>query len=237
MPPVNCIIVDDEPIARTILQQYIDRDERLQLTNCYKSASEALKEMQTAQSLLVFLDINMPKISGFEMLRSLLHPPHVIFTTAYRDYALEGFNLNAIDYLLKPYSFERFLQAVNKACMLISPQQDVSLPAAPPEHVFVKCDGKLVRVNMEDILFVEALKEYVKIHTIGGSYITYQTMQNMEEKLPSLKFFRIHRSYLVAIKYVQMIEGNMVVINKVSIPISRNCKDQFLERIATNRLL
>lgn len=239
MSPVSCVIIDDEPIARNILRNYINKDERLQLAGSYKSASDALKEIGMKQPLLIFLDINMPRISGFEMLRSMPHQPYVIFTTAYREYALEGFDLNAVDYLLKPFSFERFLQAVNKVYMLFTVQQQQQAKPAPQEadYMFIKSEGKLVKININDIFFVEALKEYVKICTTQGNYVTYQTMQYMQEKLPLENFFRIHRSYLVALKHVQMIEANSVIVNKTSLPISRSCKEEFLERIARGKLL
>jgi DNA-binding LytR/AlgR family response regulator len=238
MSSVNCVIIDDEPIARNILRDYISRDERLFLSGCYRSAGEALKDIGMKQSLLIFLDINMPKISGFEMLRSMPHQPFVIFTTAYREYALEGFDLNAVDYLLKPFSFERFLQAVNKAYLMLgSHHSEMKTQSTEQDYIFVKSDGKLVRINIDDILFVEALKEYVKIYTVEGNFITYQSMQHLEEKLPADKFFRIHRSYIIALQHVQTIEGNTVMINKTPLPISRNGKDEFLERIARDKLL
>ena len=238
MSPVSCVIIDDEPIARNILRDYIGRDERLLLAGSYKSAGDALKEIGMKQLLLIFLDINMPGISGFEMLRSMPYQPYVVFTTAYREYALEGFNLNAVDYLLKPFSFERFLQAVNKAYLLFaSQQQDIKMIPHDQDYIFVKSDGKLVKININDIYFIEALREYVKLCTVQGNYITYQSMQHLEEKLPSEKFFRVHRSYIIALHHVQMIEGNTVLVNKMTIPISRSCKDEFLERIAKDKLL
>ena len=237
MSRVSCIIIDDEPIARNILRDYIGRDERLFLTGSYKSAGDALKEINAHPSPLIFLDVNMPKISGFEMLRSLPYHPCVIFTTAYREYALEGFDLNAVDYLLKPFSFERFLQAVNKACLLLENKQEAKPPLQEHDYIFIKCEGKLVRINLNEIYYIEALKEYVKICTVNGNFITYQSMHYLEEKLSPEKFFRVHRSYIVALEHVQMIEGNTVLINKTALPVSRNCKDEFIERIAKDKLL
>ena len=242
MSPVSCVIIDDEPIARNILRNYINKDERLVLAGSYKSAGDALKEIGIKQPLLVFLDINMPRITGFEMLRSMPHQPHVIFTTAYREYAVEGFDLNAVDYLLKPFSFERFLQAVNKAYMLLTAQQQQQQPPIrasiqESDYILVKSEGKLVKININDIYYIEALKEYVKICSAQGNYITYQTMQNLEERLPAENFFRIHRSFIVALKHVQMIEANTVMVNKITLPISRSSKEEFLERIARGKLL
>ena len=235
---MSCLIIDDEPIARDILRDYISRDERLNLVGCYKSAGDALKEIGIKQSLLVFLDINMPKISGFELLRSMPQHPMVIFTTAFREYALEGFNLNAVDYLLKPFSFERFLQAVNKAYVVFTSQHsELKSSHLAKDDLFVKSDGKLVRIHIDEIYFIEALKEYVKLVTSKGNIITYQSMQLLEEKLPEDQFFRIHRSYIVALAHVQMIEGNMVYVNNMPLPVSRSCKDEFMQRITRGNLL
>ena len=239
---MSCIIIDDEPIARNILKEYILRDDRLMLVQDYSNASDALRELTQKRPRIIFLDIKMPKISGFEMLRSLPQHPHVIFTTAFREYAVEGFDLNAVDYLLKPFSFERFLQAVNKAYVLVSPElaPDHSVPSthvAGDEDIFVKSDGKLVRIHLADILYVEALKEYIRIFTPQGNRVVYQTMQNMEERLPKEYFFRVHRSYIAGLRHVQSIEGNCILVNGVQIPVSRYCKDEFIQRLSKNKLL
>jgi DNA-binding LytR/AlgR family response regulator len=241
MQPLSCIIIDDEPIARNILKKYILRDDRLLLLQDYSNASDALRELGVKKPRLIFLDIKMPKISGFEMLRSLPQHPHVIFTTAFREYAVEGFDLNAVDYLLKPFSFERFLQAINKIYALHT--AGAQAPAATgttddtDDHIFVKSDGKFIRINIEDIYYVEALKEYVRIFTADGIFVIYQTMQHMEDKLPRELFFRIHRSYLISLKHVKAIEGNTVLVYKTQLPVSRYIKDQFMKTIAGNKLL
>lgn len=243
MSSFNCIIIDDEPIARDILLEYIRRDDRLVVAASYANAADALREINLKKPRLMFLDIKMPNISGFEMLRSLPQHPYVIFTTAFREYAIEGFNLNAVDYLLKPFSFERFLQAVNKAYHLFSTESsDFSLtspvlqPSETGKDIFVKSDGKLVRIQVQDIYYIEALKEYIRIHTPGGNWVVYQTMQNIEEKLPKELFFRIHRSFIVGLSHIRSIEGNCVMINDMQLPISRYCKDGFMERITGNKL-
>jgi DNA-binding LytR/AlgR family response regulator len=239
----NCIIIDDEPIARNILQEYIKRDERLYLAASYANASDALREIHSLKPRLMFLDVKMPKISGFEMLRSMPQHPYVIFTTAFREYAIEGFDLNAVDYLLKPFSFERFLQAVNKAYLLFSAEfadlsPKTSTPPAPAdEEIFVKSDGKLVRINIHSIYYIEALKEYIRIFTPDGNWVVYQTMQHIEEKLPKELFFRIHRSFIIGLKHIKSIEGNCVLINGTQLPISRYSKDEFIDKISGNKLL
>ncbi len=241
MPPLSCVIIDDEPIARNILKEYILRDDRLLLLHDYSNASDALRELGIRKPRLIFLDIKMPKISGFEMLRSLPQHPQVIFTTAFREYAVEGFDLNAVDYLLKPFSFERFLQAVNKAYMQITPELSAEIQAPVADNsqddLFVKSNGKLVRIRIQDILYIEALKEYVRIFTTAGNQVVYQTMQNMEEKLPKDSFFRIHRSYIIGLRHIQAIEGNMVLISGVQLPVSRYTKDEFINRVAKNKLI
>ena len=240
MPPLSCIIIDDEPIARNILREYIQRDDRLLLAGNYALVSDALRELNVKKPKLIFLDIKMPGIGGFEMLRSMPQHPYIIFTTAYREYAVEGFNLNAVDYLLKPFSFERFLQAVNKVFVLYTAEilepSPINITDETGKNIFVKSDGKFIRLNIDDIYYIEALKEYVRIFTVDGPYIVYQTMQNLEEKLPQELFFRIHRSYIVGLKHIKSIEGNVVVVNKMQLPISRNAKDEFMNKIAKDKL-
>lgn len=243
MQSISCVIIDDEPIARNILKAYIDRDDRLLLLQDYPNASEALRELSLKKPRLIFLDIKMPGINGFEMLRSLPRHPHVIFTTALREFAVEGFDLNAVDYLLKPFSFERFLQAVNKAHLLLSSELgNWQAPTSTSlenmdDDLFVKSNGKLIRVRMQDILYIEALKEYVRIFTPEGNTVVYHTMQHLEDRLPKETFFRIHRSYIICLRHVQAIDGNTVVINGMQLPLSRYCKDEFINRIAKNKLL
>ncbi len=240
MTTLTCIIVDDEPIARDILKQYIMRDDRLMLEASYSNAADALREINVIKPVLMFLDIKMPKISGFELIRSMPQHPYVIFTTAYREFALDGFDLNAVDYLLKPFSFERFLQAVNKAYTLIMAEKGEKLLPSTTEDekdMFVKADGKLVRVRLQDILYIEALKEYVRIYTTEGNWVIYQTMQNLEDNLPNELFFRIHRSYIVALRHIKSIEGNTVLVNKATLPVSRYTKEAFMEKIARYKLI
>lgn len=241
MKPIRCAVIDDEPIARQILEDFINQDERLVLQGNYKNAKEALKGIDAAPVELVFLDINMPGLTGFQFLKATTNPPAVIFTTAYREHAMEGFEANAIDYLLKPIAIERFLLSVNKAFKYLrsSPAQinisDTS--EANSDFFFVKADGGLVKIFFEEILFIEALKEYVKIVTKEKSVITYHTISGMEEKLPAGKFYRIHRSYIVNINAITSIEGFNIKIGKQDIPISRNERDAFVELVASGKII
>lgn len=239
---MTCIIVDDEPIARDILRQYIQRDDRLTFLAAYSTAAEALREINLLKPRLMFLDIRMPKISGFELLRSLPQHPYVIFTTAYREYAVEGFDLNAIDYLLKPFSFERFLQAVNKSYTLYQAEHGQTTavssgtPAEEGKDLFVKCENKLIRIRLQDIFYIEALKEYVRICTTEGNRVIYQTMQSLEDTLPKDQFFRVHRSFIVSLKHIESIEGNTVTVRQSVLPVSRYAKEGFMHWISDHKL-
>lgn len=240
MNTFSCVIVDDEPIARDILKQYIQKDERFNLVASYSNAVDALIAISDLKPDLLFLDVKMPKMSGFEMIRQLPPNQHVIFTTAYREFAVEGFDLNAIDYLLKPFSFDRFIQALNKACHFLQVEngENVSLPPVieTERDLFVKSAGKLVRIRLQDILYIEALKEYVRIFTHENSWVVYQTMQSLEDKLPKEGFYRIHRSYIVGLKHIRALEGNSVFINEIQLPVSRYSKEGFMEKIQILKL-
>jgi DNA-binding LytR/AlgR family response regulator len=236
MPFIRSIILDDEPIARRILEEYIEKDERIILEGSYKSAKEATEALVHKKPDLIFLDINMPGISGLEFLRSITPTPIIIFTTGYRDYAIDGFNMNAVDYLLKPFSFERFLQAVGKA-YLFSTKQSNRQEKKENDYIFVKADGKLVKIDLDSIYYIESIKEYVKIYTTSGIIVAYMAMHYLEEKLPKESFYRIHRSYIIGLKYIEAIEGNGVNINKTMLPVSRYIKDAFIDTVAGDRML
>jgi DNA-binding LytR/AlgR family response regulator len=241
MKPIRCAIIDDEPIARQILEDFIGQDERLQPAGNYKNAKEAVKGIMVQPVELVFLDINMPGLTGFQFLKTMTNPPAVIFTTAYREHAMEGFEANAIDYLLKPIAIERFLLSVNKAWKFLRPAltetADSETVADSNDFFFVKADGGLVKIFFDEILFIEALKEYVKIVTKDKSVITYHTISGLEAKLPAGKFYRIHRSFIVNIKAITSIEGFTVKIGKVELPISRNERDAFVQLVASGKII
>jgi DNA-binding LytR/AlgR family response regulator len=241
MRQISCAIIDDEPIAREILAEFIGQDERLLLNGSYKNAKEAMKGITEHPVDLIFLDINMPGLTGFQFLKTLTSPPAVIFTTAYREYALEGFEANAIDYLLKPIAVERFLLSANKAWNFLRPAtSETTVTAAVKENddfFFVKADGGLVKIFFEEILFIEALKEYVKIFTKSKSVVTYHTLTGLEEKLPAGKFYRIHRSYIVSLNAITAIDGFIVKIDKHEIPVSRTERDAFVELVAKGKII
>lgn len=234
--PHKCLITEDEPIGRNILQGYIRRDPRLVLEAACKSASETQAWLKTGAIHLLFLDIQLPDISGIGLLQSLSPAPLVIFTTAFREYALDAFELNAVDYLLKPFSFDRFLQAVNKAVELLQTRQDqqTGREKAP---FFIRDGAKLIQVPMDDILYVEALREYVRIVTTARQYVVHTSMKGLEQKLPAGQFVRIHKSYIISIPKITAIEGGTITIGSQRLPISRLDRGEVLEKITRNRFI
>jgi DNA-binding LytR/AlgR family response regulator len=224
--PLRCIIIEDEPIGRKILEGYIRQDSRLQLAGTYRTAAEAGAHVPLLMPDLLFLDIHMPLISGIEWLRALPTPPLVIFTTAFREYAIDAFDLNAVDYLLKPFSFPRFAQAVQKALDRQAPPAE-----AVVADLFFRDGVKWLRFSSDDILYIEAMREYVKVVTAAGAHLIHQSMKSMEEQLPAGRFIRIHKSYIVAIGRVQSLEGNLVLIGDRRLPVSRLLKKEVLDKI------
>ncbi len=237
---MNVIIVDDEPLALEVLETYVEKIPDLRLIAQCSSALEANEVLHKKEVDLVFLDIQMPQITGIEFVRSLHDPPMVIFTTAFSDYALEGFDLGAVDYLLKPISFERFMKAVNKAREQYDLRRHEHFGSDTDEHFFVKADKKLVKVRFNDILYIEGLKDYVIIRLEEGRVITLQTMKSLEDKLPQGKFRRIHRSYIVSMDKIHAVVGNMVEVTEKGqakhLPIGKNYRDELLELINQSRI-
>lgn len=232
---ISCLIVDDEPLAQDVLEAYVKNTPQLNLIGICNNAIEALEKMKLNQVDLIFLDIQMPEITGIDFLRTLKDPPMVIFSTAYQNYAVEGFELNAIDYLLKPFSLERFQKAVKKADELAKLKEEHL--QREDEYIFIKSDQKLQKVHYNDILFIEALADYVKIHTPDKRYITLQTMKNMEEKLPEKYFKRVHRSFIVSLDKIMSIVGGSVEVSGQRIPIGKNYKESFFDALEKNNIL
>ena len=231
---INCIVIDDEPLARKGIKEYIEELDFLNLIGEFDSPIKANTLMSTSDVQLIFLDIQMPKITGLDFFKTLQHPPPVIFTTAYPQYALDGFNLNALDYLVKPISFERFLKAANKAkeyYELRLKNQKISGKEESPDHVFIKADGKLIKILFENILFVEALQNYIAVHTKEKKYISYLTLQSLLEFLPTSGFVKTHKSFIVSVNKVDSIEGNNLQIGQHHIPISRSLKEEVMEKL------
>jgi DNA-binding LytR/AlgR family response regulator len=234
---IRCIAIDDENLALDLIEDDILKVPFLQLVKKCRSGIEALDVLQTEKIDLLFLDIQMPDISGIQFLKSLPHKPLVIFTTAYEKYALEGFELDVIDYLLKPYSFERFLKAVNKAQEYLTIlEKNRTHPAAgemrfSSQFIFVKSDYKLVKIEIAEIQYIESLKDYIKIVVGGKPVMTLSSMKAIEEKLVAPDFIRVHRSFMVNIRKIQYIHRNFVMVGDKEIPIGDNYKDSFLQVI------
>ncbi|WP_297087964.1 LytTR family DNA-binding domain-containing protein [uncultured Draconibacterium sp.] len=231
---IRCIIVDDEPMAREILENHLRKIEAVQIVALCKNAVEAFNCISTEQVDLVFLDINMPEISGLSFAKSINNAVKVIFTTAYREYAVDGFDLQAVDYLLKPISFGRLLQSINK--YLNESQQalpDEMAPIEPEktESVFVRADRKMIKINFPEILYIESLADYIKIHLQDKTIVTRETISSIEAKLPQKDFLRVHRSFIVAIKAIDSFTNELLEIGKKQIPISRSYKEQVLRRL------
>lgn len=224
---IRCVIIDDEPPAQAILKKYISQVERLELAGTCNSAVEAISFLQTEQVDLLFLDIQMPGLLGTKFIRTLNNPPKIIFTTAYRKFAVEGFELNAVDYLLKPISFERFLTGVNKVFQVnLQPVKgNQPFPESNPESnhpfLYLRSDRKMVKVLFDEILYVESLKDYIKIVTTVKTIITRQSISSIEQMLPKGTFLRIHRSYIVSINKIDSFNGESVDIAKNELPIGR----------------
>ena len=229
---INCMIVDDEPIARDILTGYLEKTPGLKLVKSCMNATEAYEGLYQHKVDLVFLDIQMPVISGTDFLRSLRQPPLVIFTTAYQQYAVEGFELNSVDYLLKPVTYERFYQAIQKvrekrsfkAGMEESPPNST----APIDYLFVKQDTRLVRVNYDQISYIQAEKDYSSVYLEDKRLLASMHLKLFEDTLPKEKFCRIHRSYIVNLSKILSIKGNTAELGEVTIPISLNYRDNLL---------
>jgi DNA-binding LytR/AlgR family response regulator len=238
MSKINVLIVDDEPLALDVLENYLMRLPSVHIVGRCQHAMEALQVLHTETVDILFLDIQMPQITGIEFLKSITHPPLTIFTTAYPNYAVDSYELNAIDYLLKPISFERFLKAFNKASEQLENKhkQHEIHEESGADYIFVKSDKKLVKIKYADILYIEGLKDYVIIRTTTGRIITLQTMKSLEDKLPSDKFIRIHRSYIVLLDKIEAIDGASIEIDKKLLPIGKNYRDELTELINKNKL-
>ena len=235
---IRCIAIDDEPLAVKKMAGYIQKVPFLELVAECRSASEAMSIMDKNDIQLLFIDINMPDISGMEFVKSLTNKPYVVFTTAYSEYAVEGFQIDAADYLLKPITFSNFLKAANKVKNLIELTENNQKESVKttPNHLFVKSEYKLIRIGLDDIKYIESQHEYIKIHLVNSNPVMTQlSMKSMEEQLPSDRFMRVHRSYIVNLAKISVIERNRIVFDgKVYIPISFQYKGKFQEYVDAN---
>lgn len=230
MNDIKCMIVDDEPIARDIIRNHIAATPGLSLVKSCMNASEAYEGLHEHEVDLIFLDIQMPVITGTDFLRSLRNPPLVVFTTAYHNYAVEGFELNSVDYLLKPIIYERFYQAIQKVRdrLTIQPAQQT---APPVDYIFIKQESRLVRIHFDQIRYVEAEKDFSTIFTTEKKLLAGMHLKMFERMLPADQFFRVHRSFIVNLSKISSINGNMLEIGKTEIPIGANYKNELMKKL------
>lgn len=236
---MRCIAVDDEPLALDLLEDNIRKIPFLTLVKRCKNAFEAQDAVLKENIDLIFLDIQMPGISGVQFLQSVVSPPLVIFITAYEQFALEGFNLSVVDYLLKPVSFDRFLKATNKAYELFSYKTNVIPTDSSPDYLFVNSEYNLVKINIRDIVYIEGLKDYIKIFIANATrpIITRMSLKSIEEKLPGDRFVRVHKSYIVSVEKIVSIRKGKISINNVQVPISEHYKENLHRFIDPKNLI
>lgn len=230
--PIKCAIIDDEPLARKVLRQYLEQVSWLELIFEEGNPLEAINRLRTEPVDLIFLDVKMPGITGLEFLKILKNRPQVILTTAYRDYALDGFEYEVTDYLLKPIALERFLQAIHKVRQTDTPKS--MTPAAPKitrESIIIKQDKKLYKVFLDEISHIEGLKDYVKVHTSRRLYITYHTMQGILKELNAGDFMRVHKSFIINLQQFRSLEGSIISLTDKTVPLGRTYRESFIQRI------
>ncbi|UTW61660.1 response regulator [bacterium SCSIO 12741] len=234
---IRCLIVDDEELARKLIETYIQRMPQLELVGKCKNPMDAMRRLNDDSIDLVFLDIHMPELTGLELLRSLHRPPLVILTTAYKEYALEGYRLDVVDYLLKPIDFSLFLQAINKASSRLELERrknQIAPPrteAAEPDYLMVKSEHRIIRLPLNDLVYVQGMNEYVAYHTEEGRVLSLKSLKALERELPADRFIRIHKSYIVAKDRITALEGNQVVIDSNKLPIGGSYKQQVMAQL------
>ena len=234
MRKISCVIVDDEPMARVVLASFVDKIPNLELVKSCKNAMEAFEVVNQQKIDIFFLDINMPDICGLSLAKTINQKSKIIFTTAYREYAVDGFNLQAVDYLLKPIPFDRFLQAINRyfeGVYFIENEIKTEESTLKNDFIFVRSERKMVKINFDEILYIESLSDYIKIYLADNISTTRETISNIETKLPTNNFLRIHRSYIVNLKKVVSYTNEFVEIGKKAIPISRTYKENVLKKL------
>lgn len=239
-PKITCIIVDDEPMALNLVESYVEKTPFLQLKQKCSSAIEAMEFIKSEPVDLLFLDIQMPDLTGIEFSKMLPKETRVIFTTAFDQYALEGFKVEALDYLLKPFDYPEFLAAVNKAStwFQLTKGTKSNAPSEEKEFLFVKSEYKQLRIKLADVLFFEGLKDYIKIWIKDNPkpILTLMSLKSLEQELPETQFMRVHRSYIVSLKNIETVERSQIVINKKRITVSEQYKPKFLEFVSRNSL-
>lgn len=238
MTTLKCAIIDDEPIAIKGISEYISDLDFLSLEAVYESPVIAATELKKLQVDLIFLDIEMPKLNGLDLLKLLPRPPLVIITTAYPQYALQGYELDVVDYLLKPIPFERFMKACNKAREVFEMRESYKTREAQVmDYIYVKCDNKYEKILYADILFVEAMENFIAIQTPEKRYVTWMTLKAVEGYLPQDLFMRTHRSFIVSLAGIRQVDGNMMAVGEFSVPISKTLRETVMQRVLGGNLL
>lgn len=231
---IKCAITDDEPVARKGIQGYIEKVSFLELVGVCEDAMALNNLLKEREVELLFLDIEMPYMNGVELLQSLTKRPKIIFTTAYEKYALQGFELEAIDFLLKPISFDRFLKAANKAHEVL---RTSNAPSSEQDFIFVKADNKLVKIRWDDVYYIKAMENYICLYTINKRYIIHKTMKSVVESISAEKFLQVHKSYVIQTSKITGINGNVIELGAFQIPLSRNFKDNLMKKVVNNNFL
>lgn len=231
--PINCIVIEDEPLALKKIEEYIQHVDYLHLLKGFSNALDALSFLKSEERVdLIFLDIRMKKLSGIQFLESLQRKPKIIITSAYDEYALKGYELDVADYLLKPFSFERFLKSIDKVYSNLVAKQEIT-----KDYIFVKTEYRIEKIDFKNILYIQGMKDYLQIHTFDKNVMTLQTFKSILEVLPANDFIRVHHSYLVAVSKIESIERNRIKIGNALIPISDGYKDRFFELLKIKRVL
>lgn len=224
---MTCVAIDDEPIALEVLEEYISKTPNLELLKTFTDAFKAIEYIKENKVQVLFLDIQMPQITGIQLMKSLSEPPLVIFTTAYSNYAIEGFNLNAIDFLLKPFEYDRFLKATNKASEYISYKERPAEATTTSSFIFVKSDNQIIKIDVTDISMIEGMDDYVKIFTSKKMILSNMTMKDILSKLPASNFTRVHRSYIVSLSHIESVRNKRIKIGEKFIPVGDSFADSF----------
>ncbi|RAJ83160.1 DNA-binding LytR/AlgR family response regulator [Chitinophaga dinghuensis] len=228
---INCIVVDDEPLARQLLVSYIDQIADLHCLGCYNTAMDAFVVLQSQPVDLMFLDIDMPGINGLNFVKSIRNPPKVIFITAHAEYAVDAFELEAVDYLVKPVSIDRFLKSVQKIVQPVKAKQE-ERDTLQTSSIFLKVDKRLIKVDFSDIRYIEALGDYLKVHITGGTLVSYIPIGKIESLLPASKFIRIHRSTIINASFIQYLEGNFIVVDGIQLSVGLTYRDALVRRLS-----
>lgn len=231
---LSCYIIDDEPLAIEVIESHVSKIDGLDVTATFQNAVKAFQELRKSNVDVLFLDIQMPRLTGIEFLRTLKNPPKVIFTTAYREYAIEGFELDVVDYLLKPVSFDRFLKAVDKVFDSLNSRPVITQQEEyQDDHpfVFVSSDKRNVKICLEEILYIESKRDYILIKTDSKEVNTYQTITYMEERLPDSQFVRVHRSFIINLNKIESWSNNEIELKEAKIPIGRTYKREALRKL------